>query len=106
MNPNPAKAVLMRPVILSSDTWLELSTLGPWLVVSFTVPAIIVGVVTVFALLGTRPHERPLILHAAADFARALLLRSRRSPTTGQATNQHEPGREVEAAEKQVEASG
>lgn len=59
---------------------MDFTTIGPWLLGVFAVPAVVAGIVAALALRGTRPEQRPGILHALADFARALLFRGGRAP--------------------------
>ncbi|MFL6141491.1 MAG: hypothetical protein ACJ72N_06430 [Labedaea sp.] len=67
---------------------MELSSIGPWIAVAAAIPALVILVVSIVALRGTTPSERPAILRALADLFRATRRipgprRSARKPTPG-----------------------
>jgi hypothetical protein len=55
---------------------MNVLALGPWLLGALAVPALVCAFVAALALRGTRPEQRPDILRALADLARALLSRN------------------------------
>ena len=60
----------------SYNNGMDFSALGPWVMSMLAAPALVVTLVALVALRGTRPEQRPSILHALADLARALQFRS------------------------------
>jgi hypothetical protein len=58
---------------------MNLSSVGPWIAVTAALPALVIVVVSLFALRGADPKERPEILRALADLFHATR-RARRLP--------------------------
>src|SRR5262245_34968686 len=50
---------------------VDLSPIGPWIVIATAIPAFVVLLVSVIALRGTDPKERPEIIRALAELFQA-----------------------------------
>jgi hypothetical protein len=57
---------------------MHLESLGLWVIIPLIVPATVAALLGVLALRGTKPDQRPDILHALAALTAALLLRDGR----------------------------
>lgn len=74
-----------RPLTTGSNGGMNIAPLGLWFVIPLIVPAVVAGFLGVLALRGTRPEQRPEILHALASLTAALLFRGGKSRAPAEA---------------------